>query len=158
MRYRCGVFVAIQNWFADNPSARTALPWVSGAALIVGLLLMMGSLKGGGSAASPSPAATATGDLTKGLAAATTYFEDQDPPTFAGFVPRTAEGTDSSLTWNRSEAAVEGQVTIRAAKGNNVLLVSKDQTGTYCLYANSKGEIRKGTGDVAQSADCTGGW
>lgn len=145
-------------WIAERPAARTMLPWASGAAVLLGLFLMVVGMRGGGEEPPPPPVPTAQADLEKGLAAATVYFEDQTPPTFLRFTPKIAEGIDASLTWTRSATAVDGQVAIRVAKERNVMLVSSDATGAYCIYANSDGQIRKGTGDVEKSDDCTGGW
>lgn len=138
---------------------KTALPFVSGGLILVGLIVMVGSFSGNTAATAPSPTPTSPAILTEALAAAQRYYRDQADPTFAGFTPRTAEGTDSALTWNRSDTAVEGQVSVRAATKHNVLLVSKDASGSvYCVTADAQGQVEKGKVDAQKSAECTGGW
>lgn len=159
MRYRGGVFDKVETWFGETPAARTALPWASGLALLLGLFVVVKSLSGGGGAPEPTPGPPAvTANLEKALAAAQVYFGDQVPPTFEGFNPKTAEGTDSTFTWNKSDTSVDGQVSIRAATKNNVLLVSKDSSATYCIYGNAKGDVSMGKVDATKSAECIGGW
>ena len=158
MGYLEKVFDKLETWFHESPGARRVLPFASVALLALGLFMMATSFGSGGEATPPVSSPTATDQLDKAVAAAQVFYADQATPTFEGFNPKTAEGTDSSLTWNKSDTATDDAVSIRAAKKNNVLLVTKDATGTYCAYANSKGQVSKGRVDAQQSAECTGGW
>ena len=159
MRYLEPVLEKIVAWFEGAPAARKALPVVSVALMVLGVVVMISSLSardGAGPEATPSP--TAKADLEKAITAAKDYASDQSKPTFAGFNPTTAEGTDASLTWNKSAAAVEGQVSIRAAVDNHVVLVSKDATGVFCAMVSVEGSTVQGRSDAQTAADCVGGW
>ena len=158
MGYRDTVFDKIEAWFQDVPKARRALPFVSIGMLVVGLLLISTSF-GSSSVSTPQVVApTVTEQLDRAVAAAQVFYADQAHPTFEGFTPKTAEGTDSSLAWNRSPSATDGVISIRVALKNNVMLVSKDPTGTYCVAADSKGGLSMGKGDAQKPSECAGGW
>ena len=158
MGYLDEVFDKIETWFRETPAARRALPFASVALLALGLFMMTTSFGTGGGTTAPAPVSTITDQLDKAVAAAQVFYEDQATPTFEGFNPKTAEGTDPSLTWNKSDTATDGVVSIRKANKNNVIVVSKDATGTYCAAVNSKGIVSKGKVDAQQSSECTGGW
>lgn len=158
MGYGFGVFAKLEAWLEGAPVAKRALPWVSGALVLVGVLLMFSSLSGGGQSsvvAEPVP----TADIEKALAAAQSYPLEQETPTFEGFDdPRVAEGMDPSLTWNKSDVAVEGEISIRAASPKKVLLVTRSQGQVYCVAASVTGTVSKGKTDATKSAECVGSW
>ena len=158
MGYRDTVLDKIETWFQGAPEARRALPFVSAGLLVVGLYLMGTSFGSSSVSTSQVVTPTATEQLDRAVAAAQVFYTDQASPTFADFNPKTAEGTDSSLTWNKSAAATDGVVSIRVAQQNNVMLVSKDPTGIYCVSVNSKGAVSKGKVDGHKPAECAGGW
>lgn len=158
MGYRDTVFAKIETWFEGAPRARRALPLASVGMLVVGLVLIATSF-GSSSVSTPRAVApTVTQQLNKAVAAAQVFYADQAHPTFQGFTPKTAEGTDPTLSWNKSDSATDGVISIRVAIKNNVLLVSKDATGTYCVAANSQGTVGMGKVDAQAIAECTGGW
>jgi hypothetical protein len=152
------VFDKIETWFQAAPRARRVLPFVSVGLLVVGLYLMGTSFGSSSVSTQRLLVPTVTEQLDRAVAAAQVFYADQVTPTFAGFNPKTAEGTDSSLTWNKSATATDGVVSIRVAQKNNVMLVSKDATGTYCISANSSGAVSKGKVDAHGPAECAGGW
>jgi len=159
MRYRDGMLRRFSAWIEETAAARVALPFVSAALLIGGALMIALSLGGSPAAPAPSPTvASARADLEKALAAAQAYLGDQQVPSFEGFNPKSADGVDASLTWNRAETASEGVVTIRVAGERNLLVVSKDAMGVYCIVTNVTGGDTRGTQDAQTSAECTGGW
>lgn len=158
MGYLDKVFDKIVTWFQENPGARRILPFASVALLVLGVLMLTTSF---GPSEEPAPTVsppTVTDELDKAVSAAQVFYADQATPTFEGFNPKTAEGTDASLTWNKSDTATDGVVSIRSANKNKVLLVSKDATGVYCVTASAKVGVVKGRVDAQRSADCTGGW
>ena len=158
MGYGFGVFAKLENSFNEAPAAKRILPYVSGALLLVGLIVMFASLSGGGT--TPQVVTVApTVDLEKALAAAKSYLSEQESKTFEGFDdPRVAEGVEPTLDWNKAEVAVEGEISIRSANPNKVLLVTRSQGGLYCVAASDKGEVVKGRADAAKSEECVGGW
>lgn len=158
MGYGFGVFAKLEDRFNEAPTAKQMLPFVSGALLLVGLLVMFASFSGGGT--EPEVVTVAqTANLEKALAAAQSYLSEQESSTFEGFDdPRVAEGVEPTLDWNKAEVAVEGEISIRSANPNKVLLVTRAQGELYCVAASDKGEVVKGRADAAKSSECLGGW
>jgi type IV pilus assembly protein PilA len=105
----------------------------------------------------------AQSNLRTGLAAALTTWAQAG--SYSAFNQATAEAAEPALDWQPvgTDPAV-GQITIQAAVGTELLLVSRSQTNTYyCLrqLANSpafdRGEAIAFS-DIDQTAECTGGW
>jgi type IV pilus assembly protein PilA len=106
----------------------------------------------------------AQSDLRNGLAAAKTFFTDDE--TYTGFDVSAAEDIEPSLTWAVAVTTVQGTVAINVsgASGESVLLQTQAASGNgYCVADTATGP---GTvfgsnttgGDFAAVANCTGGW
>jgi hypothetical protein len=158
MRYGDEVMDKLVAWVEANPGVRSALPWVSGGLVVLGLVILMSSVGGGSEEPAPVVASTAQADLKEAADAALEYQTERVPPTFEGFTVSTAEGMAPSLTWSRSETATPGEIVIRVAKSKNLLLISADDSGVYCLALDASGQTETGTVDAEKSGDCTGGW
>jgi type IV pilus assembly protein PilA len=106
----------------------------------------------------------AQSDLRNGLAAAKTFFTDDD--TYTGFTDVVAEGIEPSLTWAVAATTVQGTVGIQVsgASGESVLLQTQSASGDgFCVADTSTGPGTafgsNTTGaDFANVAACTGGW
>ncbi len=124
----------------------------------------------------------AQSDLRNGVAAAKTFFTDNDsygdgagalPDFDAGCAATTActaastpEGVEPSLNWYGAGdpgANGAGRTVIQIDNGNNLLLVERSQSGTYYCVAD---QAAPGLGTVLGNsaamittvAGCTGGW
>jgi len=96
-------------------------------------------------------------NLRNALVAAKVYFTDHN--SYAGFNPAAAEKLEPSLAYNTSGTAKKGQVSIRAATKNAVLLVDKSASGTvFCIAEQVDGKVTYGKRDVKSVSGCTGGW
>jgi type IV pilus assembly protein PilA len=106
----------------------------------------------------------AQSDLRNGLAAAKTFFTDDE--TYTGFTATAAEDIEPSLTWAVAVTTVQGTVAINVsgASGETVLLQTQAASGNgYCVAdtATGPGTVfgNNTTGaDFAAVANCTGGW
>lgn len=111
----------------------------------------------------------AQSDLRNGLAAAKTFFTDNE--TYTGFTATASEAIEPSLTWAVAATTVQGTVGIQVSDtaapvivGGQILLQTQSESGNgYCIADVSTGP---GTtygqnttgGDFANVAACTGGW
>jgi type IV pilus assembly protein PilA len=109
----------------------------------------------------------AQSDLRNGLAAAKTFFTDNE--TYSGFTNLVAESIEPSLTWAVAATTVQNTVGIRvenagAITGGAILLQTQSESGNgYCIADTSTGP---GTvygqnttgGDFANVGACSGGW
>src|SRR5262245_9620339 len=80
----------------------------------------------------------AQSDLRNGIAAAKTYFTDDD--TYLGFDETVGDTIEPSLTWVAFAAPAVGEVAVDqpAATGDDVLMVAQSGSGTFfCIYDNS---------------------
>ena len=102
----------------------------------------------------------AQSDLRNGLAAAKTFFTDDE--TYTGFTVTVAEGIEPSLTWAASATTVQGTVglLVAGASGETVTLQTQSASGDgYCITDTATGP---GTafgsnttgGDFADAAAC----
>jgi hypothetical protein len=115
-------------------------------------------------APAPTPANTnakdtaAQSELRNALVAAKTYFIDHD--SYAAISPKILRGIEPSLTYNTSAKAKKGEVSIRDASKNAVVLVMKSESGkTFCLVDDVSGAgVVYGTQDAKKAAGCSGGW
>jgi type IV pilus assembly protein PilA len=112
----------------------------------------------------------AQSDLRNGLAAAKTYFTDNE--TYSGFTQPVAEGIEPSLTWAVAATTVQNTVGIRVedaggVSGAAILLQTQSESGNgYCLADVTVGAATAGTfygsntngNDFGTVAACTGGW
>lgn len=148
------------GWIEANPAIRRALPWVSGALIAIGVVVIVTSLSGGGGGTEEPVQAqpTATADLERAADAAREYLRERVPPTYEGFNVSTAEGMEPELTWVKEDPEGPGEVQIRVAKSNNLLLIAMDGPDVYCLALDIRGEATTGKVDAAKTAECDGGW
>jgi hypothetical protein len=112
----------------------------------------------------PPPASTnakdaaAQSELRNALSAAKTYFIDHD--SYAGLSPNVLKKIEPALTYNTSQHAKKGEVSIRDVSKNVVVLVIKSGSGkTFCLVDDVNGAgVAYGTQDAKKAASCSGGW
>jgi hypothetical protein len=96
-------------------------------------------------------------DLRNGLVAAKVHFTEHG--TYAGFTPSEANRIESLLAFNAASKAKVGQVSIRVAARNAILLVTRSATGkVYCIAQREGRKIAYGTRDAKSVAACRGGW
>jgi type IV pilus assembly protein PilA len=102
----------------------------------------------------------AQSDLRNAIAAADTFFTDDD--TYSGFNAAAAESIEPSLTWvDGATGADAGEVGIREATLTNITLTAYSASGSYfCIAKNvsSGGGQVTGDDDAANFAACAGGW
>jgi type IV pilus assembly protein PilA len=106
----------------------------------------------------------AQSDLRNGLAAAKTFFTDDE--TYTGFNVSSAEDIEPSLTWAVAVTTVQGTVAINVSggSGESVLLQTQAASGNgYCVADTATGPgtvfgSNTDGGDFAAVANCTGGW
>jgi len=78
----------------------------------------------------------AQSDLRNGMAAAKTYFTDDD--TFTGFDVTAGEAVEPSLVWTAAGTPTVGQVVIQAVAADSIVLTALSGSGTFfCLADNS---------------------
>ncbi|HEY7756323.1 MAG TPA: prepilin-type N-terminal cleavage/methylation domain-containing protein [Actinomycetota bacterium] len=94
----------------------------------------------------------AQSDLRNGLAAAKTYFTDNE--SYSGFTQPVAEGIEPSLTWAVAATTVQNEVHIRVednaggtgVAGDGILLQTQSESGNgYCLADVTTGAATAGT-------------
>ena len=102
----------------------------------------------------------AQSDLRNGLAAAKTFFTDDD--TYTGFDVSAADSIEPSLNWVAGvPAANTDQVGITVVSGDEIIMGRRSSSGAeFCLGDNSTGP---GTtfgpdADAVASGSCVGGW
>jgi type IV pilus assembly protein PilA len=101
----------------------------------------------------------AQSDLRNALAAAKTYFTDDE--TYVGFTETVAEGIEPSLTWEDTDgAAVEGTVTINTASATTIEMSTQSASGDdFCILDVSTGPgTTLGNVDATGATACAGGW
>jgi len=102
------------------------------------------------------PAVPARSLLQQASLVARSYYEQNE--TMLGFSATRAHRSDPSITFNRSEEASEGQVSIRDVGPSTVVLVTLDSQGAAWCAAQTLLGDSFGRGDVATAAECNGGW
>jgi hypothetical protein len=99
----------------------------------------------------------AQSDLRNALVAAKVHFTESS--SYAGFTPAVADKIEPTLTYNRSAKAKTGQVSIRLAGKNAILLVIRSASGRMFCVADQVGrKIAYGKRDAKTVASCRGGW
>ena len=104
----------------------------------------------------------AQSDLRNALAAAKTFFTDDD--TYVGFdVSGVPDAIEPSLTWVTTSAAATADVTINQATATTVEMSRLSDSGqVFCILdvAQAPGGTTFGNvdGNAAAGANCTGGW
>ena len=97
----------------------------------------------------------AQSDLRNALTAAKAFYTDGE--TFTGFAAE-APNIEPSLTWNEDAAASQGQVSIRDADDDGVVLSTESASGTLFCAGDNAGQNVFGEVDAATVGDCVGGW
>ena len=102
----------------------------------------------------------AQSDLRNGLAAAKTYFTDDD--SYLGFDETVGDTIEPSLTWVAFADPAVGEVAVDqpAASGDDVIMVAESGSGTFfCVYDDSPAGTTFGSGaafaGVDTGAECT---
>jgi hypothetical protein len=99
----------------------------------------------------------AQADLRNALVAAETHYTAHS--TYKGFTPVVANRIESLLAFNAASKAKVGQVSIRVAAKNAILLVTRSATGkVFCIAQREGQKIAYGTRDAKIVANCRGGW
>src|SRR5512134_1918979 len=101
----------------------------------------------------------AQSDLRNAMAAAKTYFTDNDA--YTAFNAAAGEAIEPSLTWNDAAAGstVQGEVSVRNVGATTVVLVGLSASGDFfCIGDTSNVGQSQGDDDAATVAACTGGW
>ena len=88
------------------------------------------------------------------MAVALTYRVDHQG--FAGLTPTEAAAIDQGLAFNVSETVV-GEVTIRIATQESVLLTTESRSGQVLCMAYETDGVSHGTKDAKTVAGCKGG-
>ena len=99
-----------------------------------------------------TPDSAAQTRLRNALAAAKTFFTDGD--TYEGLTPAKVSAIEPSVTFNASPAAVEGEVSIRLASTDTVLLVTRASNGSLFCIADTGVTQTYGTNDAKTIAEC----
>jgi type IV pilus assembly protein PilA len=85
----------------------------------------------------------AQSNLRNGLAAAKTFFTDDD--FYTGFAVATAEPIEPSLTWVDGTTPVVGEVTIEEVAADSVVLSALSESGTFFCIADNAAAPTGGT-------------
>jgi hypothetical protein len=95
-------------------------------------------------------------DLRNAYVAAKTYFTDG--ATYEGFRPEIARAIEPTLSYNTSTEAVAGEVSIRDAGSDRIVLVELSGSGTVlCIAEQPEGSTTYGAVDAQTAAECVGG-
>lgn len=88
--------------------------------------------------------------------------EPTGPLTFEGLDVGRARAAIPKVAWNDAQAAVPGEVSLRAVQTDRLVIASAATTGeTYCVAIELDGwglSFGYGTQDARSPASCTGGW
>ena len=99
----------------------------------------------------------AESNLRNGIAAAKTFFTDND--VYTGFTSGVAAGIEPSLDWTGGSPAVPNKISIRDVTDAHLVLVTQSaSTKFFCIADDSSTGTSYGTTDAATAAACTGGW
>jgi type IV pilus assembly protein PilA len=100
----------------------------------------------------------AESNLRNGMAAAKTYFTDQD--VYTGFNAAQGLAIEPSLTWDDAgPPATINHVSVRGVSATQVALVTLSASGTpFCLADDATAGSHFGKVDATNYATCTGGW
>jgi hypothetical protein len=135
------------------------------AALLVGALIAVAGLSACTQGVqqdlnqiSPAEDVQAQTNLQSAATAAQSYLSGSATASFEGFNAAAATQEEPEVVWTDGAPATEGQVSIRAASGAGVVLVSKSKSGTvFCVSVSAAG-VTKGKQDAQSPAQCIGGW
>jgi hypothetical protein len=91
-------------------------------------------------------------------AVAARYFYDHD--SWEGFDPVSAAGISNAVTYNTSSTATVGQVSLRVAGKDSLVLATKTSNGdvySACLQ-HGPGGAMEGRNDTSDPSACSNGW
>ncbi len=95
-------------------------------------------------------------DLRNAYVSAKTHFTDND--TYEGFTPDVAASFGTSITYNIAAQAVVGEVSIRDAGSDHIVLAELSDSGTVlCIAEQPDGSTTYGAIDAQTAAECVGG-
>jgi hypothetical protein len=95
-------------------------------------------------------------DLRNAYVAAKTFFTDRD--SYRGFAIGEASAIEPSLVYNIDSVAVAGEVSIRDAGRDHIVLAEASETGTaFCIAEQPDGSTTYGAVDAQTAAECVGG-
>ncbi len=94
--------------------------------------------------------------LRNGYAAALTYYTDDS--TFVGFDATVARSLEPSLNWTDAPAVGPGEVSIRGARPDSIVLVTLTESGKTLCIARTGMDTTFGQVDAMTAAECTGDW
>jgi len=100
----------------------------------------------------------AESNLRNAIAAAKTYFTDQD--VYTGFNAAAGLTIEPSLTWNNNAPpSLINQVSVRDVTATHLVLATQSaSTSFFCIADDSSTGSSYGKVDAATAAACTGGW
>ena len=100
----------------------------------------------------------AESNLRNAIAAAKTYFTDQD--VYTGFNAAAGLTIEPSLTWNNNAPpSLINQVSVRDVTATHLVLATQSASTTFfCIADDSSTGLSYGKVDAATAAACTGGW
>jgi len=100
----------------------------------------------------------AESNLRNAIAAAKTYFTDQD--VYTGFNAAAGLTIEPSLTWNNNAPpSLINQVSVRDVTATHLVLATQSASTTFfCIADDSSTGSSYGKVDAATAAACTGGW
>ena len=100
----------------------------------------------------------AESNLRNGMAAAKTFFTDQD--VYTGFNAAQGTAIEPSLSWNDAgPPATINNVSVRGVSATQVALVTLSASGTpFCIADDATTGSHFGKVDATNYATCTGGW
>ncbi len=100
----------------------------------------------------------AESNLRNAIAAAKTYFTDQD--VYTGFNAAAGLTIEPSLTWNNNAPpSLINQVSVRDVTATHLVLATQSASTTFfCIADDSSTGTSYGKVDAATAAACTGGW
>lgn len=134
----------------------------SGEVVAVGSNGDLGSVPvGGGGPGPPGPGPTiedrrVQSDLRNAYVAAKTHYTDEN--TYEGFTPDVAASFEPSITYNTASTAVAGEVSIRDAGADRIVLAELSGSGTVlCIAEQPDGSTTYGAVDAQTAAECVGG-
>lgn len=151
-----GTILELPAWLDAPFDAFTAPGGIPGELVAVGPEGDVGSQQVGGRVA-PDPGIRAVmSHLRNAYVAAKTYFTDGD--TYEGFTPEVATSIDPDRTFNSAAQAVAGEVSIRDAGADRIVLAEATEAGqVLCIAEQPDGSTTHGALDAQTAAECVGG-
>ena len=89
----------------------------------------------------------ATSDLRNGLTAAKAHYTDAD--SYDGFTAVIGEDIEPSLNWVGNVAPAEGEVAVRVAAGNDLMLTTLSASGDFRCLGEEAGTVVRGDDNAA---------